>query len=98
MDLGAFSVSLAVKDIEASKEFYQKLGFKIVMGEVSQNWLIMRNGALTIGLFKGMFEKNSLTFNPGWDKNAEKLDKFTDIRESATPVEGKRRGTDQRGR
>lgn len=80
MELGAFSISLAVKDIEASKAFYQKLGFKVFGGDISQNWLIMKNGDHTIGLFQGMFEKNTLTFNPGWDRNANKLDTFTDIR------------------
>ena len=81
MELGAFSISLAVKDIEASKAFYEKLGFKIVMGDISQNWLILRNGEHTIGLFQGMFERNTLTFNPGWDRNAQTLDTFTDVRE-----------------
>ena len=80
MDLGAFSISLAVRNIETSKEFYQKLGFKEIGGDISQNWLIMRNGSHTIGLFQGMFEKNMLTFNPGWDSNANNLDTFTDIR------------------
>jgi catechol 2,3-dioxygenase-like lactoylglutathione lyase family enzyme len=80
MELGAFSISLAVKDIEVSKAFYQKLGFKVFGGDISQNWLIMKNGDHTIGLFQGMFEKNTLTFNPGWDRNANKLDTFTDIR------------------
>ena len=80
MELGAFSISLAVKDIEASKAFYQKLGFKVFAGDLSQNWLILKNGDHTIGLFQGMFEKNMLTFNPGWDSNANKLDTFTDIR------------------
>ncbi len=81
MKLGAFSISLAVKDIKASLEFYKKLGFKEVGGDIKQNWLILRNSGHTIGLFQGMFEKNSLTFNPGWDENAEKLASFTDIRE-----------------
>jgi len=81
MELGAFSISLAVKDIEASRVFYGKFGFGIVGGDASQNWLILRNGDYTIGLFQGMFEKNMLTFNPGWDSNASKLDTFTDIRE-----------------
>jgi len=81
MELGAFSISLAVKDIKASKEFYEKFGFEIVGGDIEQNWLILRNGDHTIGLFQGMFENNMMTFNPGWDKNAENLDKFTDIRE-----------------
>ena len=81
MELGAFSVSLAVKNIEASKTFYEKLGFKVVGGDVSQNWLILRNGDHTIGLFQGMFEKNVLTFNPGWDQKSNNLDTFTDVRE-----------------
>ncbi len=81
MELGAFSISLAVKDIEASKAFYEKLGFKVIMGDISQNWLILRNGEHTIGLFQGMFERNTLTFNPGWDRNAQTLDTFTDVRE-----------------
>lgn len=81
MELGAFSVGLAVKDVEASKEFYEKFGFAVVGGDISQNWLILRNGDTTIGLFQGMFENNTLTFNPGWDKNAENLAEFTDIRE-----------------
>jgi lactoylglutathione lyase len=81
MELGAFSISLAVKDINASKAFYEKLGFKEFMGDISQNWLILKNGEHTIGLFQGMFERNTLTFNPGWDRNAQKLDTFTDVRE-----------------
>jgi len=81
MDLGAFSVSLAVKDIHASKAFYEKLGFKAFHGDISQNWLILKNGDHVIGLFQGMFEKNILTFNPGWDNNAQPLDAFTDVRE-----------------
>jgi len=81
MQLGTFSVSLAVKDIEASKAFYEKLGFTAFFGEVSQNWLIMKNGDVAIGLFQGAFERNILTFNPGWDANAQQLDSFTDIRE-----------------
>jgi len=81
MELGAFSISLAVKDLEASKEFYEKLGFGIFGGDAEQNWLIMKNADHVIGLFQGMFEKNSLTFNPGWDGNAGELDSFTDIRE-----------------
>jgi len=80
MELGAFSVSLAVKDIQASKLFYEKLGFTVFGGDQSQNWLIMKNGDHVIGLFHGMFEKNILTFNPGWDANARPLDEFTDIR------------------
>jgi catechol 2,3-dioxygenase-like lactoylglutathione lyase family enzyme len=81
MELGAFSISLAVKDINASKAFYEQLGFKVIMGDISENWLILRNGEHTIGLFQGMFERNTLTFNPGWDRNAQKLDTFTDVRE-----------------
>jgi len=81
MELGAFSISLAVKDIEASRAFYEKFGFKIFGGDVSQNWLILKNGDHVIGLFQGMFEKNILTFNPGWDSNAQKLASFTDVRE-----------------
>jgi catechol 2,3-dioxygenase-like lactoylglutathione lyase family enzyme len=81
MDLGAFSVSLAVKDLQASKAFYEKLGFTPFAGEASQNWLILKNGDHVIGLFQGMFERNILTFNPGWDKSARKLASFTDVRE-----------------
>jgi len=81
MELGAFSVSLSVKDIEESKAFYQKIGFKKIGGEQLQNWLILRNGDHTIGLFQGMFEGNIMTFNPGWDKNCKTLESYTDIRE-----------------
>lgn len=81
MQLGAFSISLAVKDIKASKAFYEKFGFKPMMGDAGKNWLIMKNGDHVIGLFQGMFDKNIMTFNPGWDSNAKKLDKFTDVRE-----------------
>ena len=81
MILGAFSVSLTVKDIQTSKSFYEHFGFRVFGGDVSQNWLIMKNGSCTIGLFQGMFDKNILTFNPGWDENATKLDSFTDVRE-----------------
>ena len=81
MELGAFSISLAVKDIEASRTFYDKFGFKVFGGDATQNWLILKNGDHTIGLFQGMFERNTLTFNPGWDRNAVKLDTFTDIRD-----------------
>ena len=81
MDLGTFSVSLAVKDLQASKAFYEKFGFKAFAGDASQNWLILKNGDHAIGLFQGMFEKNILTFNPGWDGNAQKLAAFTDVRE-----------------
>ena len=81
MELGAFSISLAVKDIEASRKFYEKLGFQVFGGDATENWLIMKNGGHVIGLFQGMFEKNMLTFNPGWDSNASKLDDYTDVRE-----------------
>ena len=81
MELGAFSVSLAVKDLVASKAFYETLGFSAFFGEASQGWLIMKNGDVAIGLFQGMFERNLLTFNPGWDGNAHPLETFTDIRE-----------------
>ena len=81
MELGAFSVSLAVRDIEASRLFYEKLGFTVFGGDQSQNWLIMKNGGHTIGLFQGMFDNNILTFNPGWNSDAQQLEKFTDVRE-----------------
>jgi lactoylglutathione lyase len=81
MELGNFSVSLAVKDIQASTLFYEKLGFTAFMGERSQNWLIMKNGDHNIGLFQGMFDKNILTFNPGWTSDAQPLNEFTDVRE-----------------
>jgi lactoylglutathione lyase len=80
MQLGAFSISLAVMDIAASRAFYEKFGFEVFGGDATQNWLILKNGEHVIGLFQGMFEKNTLTFNPGWDSNARKLDSFTDIR------------------
>ena len=81
MDLGAFSVSLAVQDLEASKRFYEKFGFVQFHGDASQGWVILKNGDHVIGLFQGMFEKNTLTFNPGWDAGANALDSFTDVRE-----------------
>jgi catechol 2,3-dioxygenase-like lactoylglutathione lyase family enzyme len=81
MNLGNFSISLAVKDIEASRAFYEALGFKTFMGNATQGWLILKNGDHVIGLFQGMFEKNMLTFNPGWDSNANTLAEFTDVRE-----------------
>jgi len=81
MNLGAFSISLSVKDIEASKTFYETLGFTVFHGDSEQHWLIMKNGNSTIGLFQGMFEKNILTFNPGWDADANPIDQFTDVRE-----------------
>lgn len=81
MELGAFSVSLAVKDIAASRAFYEKLGFTVFGGKQEQKWLIMKNGPHVIGLFQGMFDKNILTFNPGWDQSANALPGFTDVRE-----------------
>lgn len=81
MNLGAFSVSLNVKDLKTSKSFYEKLGFEIFGGDETQNWLIMKNGEHVIGLFQGMFDKNILTFNPGWDQNCNNLESFTDVRE-----------------
>ena len=81
MSLGAFSISLSVKDLNKSREFYEKLGFEQVGGDAAQNWLILRNGESTIGLFHGMFEGNILTFNPGWNSQAEKIDDFDDVRQ-----------------
>jgi len=81
MELGAFSVSLAVKDLGASRAFYEKLGFAVFGGDPAQNWLIMKNGNHVIGLFQGMFDRNILTFNPGWDSDARPLGAFTDVRE-----------------
>jgi catechol 2,3-dioxygenase-like lactoylglutathione lyase family enzyme len=81
MRLGNFSVSLAVKDIAASRAFYEKLGFKVFGGDQKQNWLILQNETATIGLFQGMFDKNLLTFNPGWDRTAQTLPDFDDVRE-----------------
>ena len=89
MDLGAFSISLAVKDIEASKVFYEKFGFEVFGGDASQKWLILKNGDHIIGIFQGMFEKNTLTFNPGWDNNATELETFTDIREMQRQLKAK---------
>ena len=81
MDLGAFSISLSVKDINKSKAFYEKLGFEDFGGDISQNWVMLKNGDHIIGLFQGMFEGNMLTFNPGWDQNANELETFMDVRE-----------------
>lgn len=81
MELGCFSVSLTVKDIEASRAFYQKLGFSVFGGDASQGWLILKNGPTNIGLFQGMFDRNILTFNPGWDLDANPVDAFTDVRD-----------------
>ena len=81
MQLGAFSISLAFQDIAVSAAFYEKLGFSRFGGDITQNWVILKNGDTVIGLFEGMFEKNMLTFNPGWNQNAEAVDPFTDVRE-----------------
>ncbi|MEN3323605.1 VOC family protein [Mariniflexile soesokkakense] len=80
MKLGAFSISLSVKDIKASKQFYETLGFTVFAGDIDKNYLILKNGNALIGLFQGMFENNILTFNPGWDENASKLESFDDVR------------------
>ncbi|WP_075619116.1 VOC family protein [Paenisporosarcina indica] len=89
MNLGASSVSLSVKDINKSKSFYEDLGFQIFAGDITQNWLIMRNEGCVIGLFQGMFEKNILTFNPGWNQTADNLDSFTDIRDLQKQLKAK---------
>ncbi|MEG9297783.1 VOC family protein [Mangrovibacillus sp. Mu-81] len=89
MNLGAFSVSLSVKDINKSKEFYEKLGFETLGGDISQNWLILKNDQHIIGLFQGMFEKNILTFNPGWNQEAENRESFTDIRDLQKELKAK---------
>ena len=81
MELGNFSISLAVKDIDASRAFYEKFGFTVFGGNAAQKWLILKNGDHVIGLFQGMFDRNMLTFNPGWDSNANQLDAFTDVRD-----------------
>jgi catechol 2,3-dioxygenase-like lactoylglutathione lyase family enzyme len=81
MQLGAFSISLSVKDLAASRAFYEKLGFTVFGGEAAQKWLIMKNGDHIVGLFQGMFPRNMLTFNPGWDQEAKRLGSFTDVRE-----------------
>ena len=81
MNLGAFSISLSVKDIHASKAFYEHLGFSVFAGDIEKNYLIMKNGNALVGLFQGMFENNILTFNPGWDESANKLDEFVDARD-----------------
>src|SRR5262245_843227 len=88
MQLGAFSISLAVKDLEASRKFYEKFGFKPFGGNPAHNWQILKNGDHVIGLLKGMFEKNILTFNPGWDQDAQQLGSFTDVRELQRQLKG----------
>lgn len=89
MKLGAFSISLAVKDIHASKQFYENLGFTVFAGDIARNYLILKNGNALIGLFQGMFPNNILTFNPGWDENAQKLDAFDDVREIQRQLKSK---------
>ncbi|MEQ9415812.1 MAG: VOC family protein [Cyclobacteriaceae bacterium] len=89
MELGAFSVSLNVKDLKASKQFYENLGFSVFAGEMERNYLIMKNGNALIGLFQGMFDKNILTFNPGWDESANTVDGFKDVREIQKSLKGK---------
>ena len=89
MKLGCFSISLAVKNLERSKVFYEKLGFEVYAGEESNHFLIMKNGETNIGLFENMFEDNILTFNPGWNQNAEKLESFTDVRDLKQALESK---------
>src|SRR6202047_2963414 len=98
MELGAFSISLAVKDIAASRAFYEKFGFKAFAGDASKHWLILKNGPHAIGLFQGMFEKNILTFNPGWDSNASKLNIFTDVRDLQREIESTRCTANDRSR
>lgn len=89
MELGNFSVSLAVKDLKVSRDFYENLGFTTFGGDETQNWLIMQNGNATIGLFQGMFDKNILTFNPGWDNKGQNVDPFTDVRELQKQLKAK---------
>lgn len=88
MKLGAFSVSLSVKDLQTSKAFYEKLGFAVFAGEMEKNYLIMKNGNALVGLFQGMFENNILTFNPGWDESAQTLDEFDDVRDIQKQLKG----------
>ena len=88
MDLGAFSVSLAVKDLAASRSFYEKFGFEVFAGDASQNYLMLKNGSHVIGLFQGMFERNILTFNPGWDQNAQPVANFADVRDLQRQLKG----------
>ena len=89
MERGAFSVGLAVKDIEISKSFYEKLSFQVIGGDIDQNWLIMRNGEHTIGLFQGMFDKNIMTFNPGWDRDCNTQESYVDVREIQNKLKAK---------
>ncbi|MBK8984440.1 MAG: VOC family protein [Ignavibacteria bacterium] len=89
MKLGAFSISLAVNDIKASKQFYEGLGFTVFGGDIDQNWLIMKNEHIVIGLFQGMFEENLITFNPGWDQDAKNIESFIDVREIQKELKSK---------
>lgn len=89
MDLGAFSISLSVNDLDTSREFYEKLGFEVVGGEPDKNWLILKNGESTIGLFQEMFDRNIITFNPGLTNRMERLEEFTDVREIQEVLEGR---------
>lgn len=89
MQLGAFSVSLAVKDLATSRAFYEALGFSVTGGDASQNWLVLRNNGIVVGLFQGMFEGNLLTFNPGWDQHKQELASFQDVREIQAELDAK---------
>ena len=89
MKPGAFSISLSVKDIRLSKQFYENLGFSVFAGDLERNYLIMKNGNALIGLFQGMFEQNILTFNPGWDENAQRLEQFDDVRDIQRQLKNK---------
>ena len=89
MELGAFSISLKVKDIKKSVEFYEKLGFTYKAGNIDQNWIVLKNGSTVIGLFQGFIEENTLTFNPGWDQQAQNLPEFTDVREIQKKLKAK---------
>lgn len=89
MNVGAFSISLSVKDLKTSKEFYENLGFTVFGGNMEHNYLIMKNGNALIGLFQGMFQGNIITFNPGWDENAKNLAEFNDVREIQKHLKGK---------
>ncbi|TPD97662.1 VOC family protein [Stenotrophomonas maltophilia] len=89
MQLGAFSVSLAVKDLATSRAFYEALGFSVTGGDAAQNWLVLRNNGIVVGLFQGMFEGNLLTFNPGWDQHRQELGSFQDVREVQAELDAK---------
>ena len=98
VELGNFSLSLAVKDLAISRAFYEKLGFAVIGGDADQGWLILQSPSCTIGLFQGMFEKNTLTFNPGWNAKGETLESFTDVRDLQKLFEGRWRDHCQRSR